>query len=266
MSHYTVAVLIPPDRVAPADESPVLVEDDVNEIVEEALARFDEQREVEPYSDPLNEVHLAFLVKLACEQGLLLLPEGIDAQPEGAGAIARWIETLTERVGIGALLEACSAVSHDEQLHLDSSGRIAQRTTSNPDGRWDWYTVGGRWSGKFDPDRNRNVLRIGEIDWTNLDRRARIDAGTEWDRLSSEAPERIGNTTRDEYVDAVAPTYLPTAALLTADGEWREPSRIGWFGTSYNETMSESEWAREWSERVREADPDTVLVLVDCHV
>jgi hypothetical protein len=113
MSHYTVAVLIPPDRVAPADESPVLVEDDVNEIVEEALAPFDEQRSVEPYSDPLNEVHLSLLVKLACEKGLLILPDGIGEQPESAGAIARWIETLTERVGIGALLEACSAVSHD---------------------------------------------------------------------------------------------------------------------------------------------------------
>lgn len=266
MSHYTVAIIIPSDRVPPPDELPIVGDDDVIDLVEEALAPFDEQLAVDPYSDPIGPVHLALLVKLARERGLLLLPAEMAEQPEDAGAITGWISELTDRVGIGALLEACSAVSHDEQLHLDANGRIAQRTTSNPRGRWDWYTIGGRWAGKFDPDRGRNVLRIGEIDWEDLDRRNRVDAGTEWDRLSSAAPERIGNTTREEYIDAVAPTYLPTAALLTHTGEWREPSRIGWFGTSYDETMSESEWAREWRERVREVGPDAILVLVDCHV
>jgi hypothetical protein len=28
-------------------------------------------------------------------------------------------------------------------------------TTANPDGRWDWYEIGGRWAGRFD---GRNVI------------------------------------------------------------------------------------------------------------
>jgi hypothetical protein len=265
MSHYTIAVILPADEVPGPDESPILDHDDVGLLVEARLGAFDENLVVEPYSQPLDAFHLALLVKMAREKGLLLIPEELGEQPSELRESDAWMKRVVERVGIGAILEACSAISHDEQLHLDERGEIAQRTTVNPLGRWDWFTIGGRWAGKFDPDRGRDVLRIGEIDWPELERKAREEAAADWDQLSVSAPDRLDGRSREEHIATAAATYLPTAALLTADGEWEEPARIGWFGTSYNETMSESDWARRWLEKVRSAGEDAVLVLVDCH-
>jgi hypothetical protein len=264
MSHYTVALILPASAVPPPEETPVLDHGDVADLVDAALAPYDEGLSVEPYSDPLDSFHLALLVKIAREKGLLLVPDDLGEQPADPRESNAWVEALVARVGIGALLEACSAVSHEEELHLDGAGRIAQRTSVNPQGRWDWFTIGGRWAGKFDPAHDRDVLRIGEIDWTALEQQAREAARSEWENLARLSPERVEGRSRDEFVDAGWTTYLPTAALLTGEG-WSEPSRIGWFGSSYNETMSESDWAKHWIETVRSQDEDAVLVLVDCH-
>lgn len=264
MSHYTVALVLPANGLPSADETPLLDHRDVEQLVDEMLAPYDETASVEPYSETLDGFHLALLVKIAREKGLLLVPDDLGEQPADLREAQAWMDALVSRVGIGALLEACSAVSHEEELHLDEAGRIAHRTTVNPQGRWDWFVIGGRWSGKFDPSRGRDVLRIGEIDWTALERQARVSAGEEWENLTRLTPERVAGRSRDEFIETGWATHLPTAALLTGEG-WREPSRIGWFGSSYNETMSESDWAKHWIETIRDQDEDAVLVLVDCH-
>jgi hypothetical protein len=265
MSHYTVAVIVPASAVLPPDELPLVTPGDVSDLVDEALEPFDENLVVDPYSNPVDAFHLSLLIKLACEKGLLLIPAEITEQPSELKASNEWVRALTEAVGIGALLEACSAVSHDEGLHIDSTGEIAQLTSVNPQGRWDWFTIGGRWSGKFDSQRGRDVLRISEIDWADLEQRALVAAAEQWDALAENAPEKLEGRDRASFIASESKTYLPTAALLTPDGEWHEPSRIGWFGTSHSETMSEADWARFWTEKVQSQDEDSVLVLVDCH-
>jgi len=42
---------------------------------------------------------------------------------------------------------------------IDEVG-LFSRTTANPEGKWDWYEIGGRWKGSF---RGRNVIKASTL-------------------------------------------------------------------------------------------------------
>lgn len=102
----------------------------------------------------------------------------------------------------------------------------------NPLSKWDWYAVGGRWSGGL-------VLRgsgkgVDECEVKELD------------------------------VDATLKGFLPHALLV--GGRWLQRGRMGWFGVVLEPTGDE-----EWEAEVRKVlaavpDPSARLTLIDCHI
>lgn len=128
MSHFTVVVCVKhPDDL------------------EQALAPFDENREVEPYRQYEEGAPSGYWAVRALREH-----EGLN--PDDA--------TLTwEQVA-----EASNRRYPDESpLLLDDAGRAYAMSTQNPQAKWDWWAIGGRWPGRFPyrPESGHLVIKPG---------------------------------------------------------------------------------------------------------
>jgi len=114
MSHFTVVVCI---------DDPARLDD--------VLAPFDENREVEPYRDYEEGGPASYwAVKLFREE------DGLN--PDDA--------TLTW----AQVAEVHNKRWDDEPpLLIAEDGRAYAMSTRNPDAKWDWWSIGGRWTGYF---------------------------------------------------------------------------------------------------------------------
>lgn len=105
-------------------------------------------------------------------------------------------------------------------------------STYNPKSKWDWYQIGGRWSGS---------LKV-------------IDPVTGDETTVDSAPKgKILNL--DELV--------PFAVLK--NGEWYERGKMGWWAVVSNEKEVD-EWTKEVKELLADVHDSTQLTVVDCHI
>lgn len=107
-------------------------------------------------------------------------------------------------------------------------------STYNPDSKWDWYSVGGRWGGFLhykdaDPDfEETNVAYIHELDI--------------------------------EYLLE----HIPFC-FVTEDGEWIEKGEMGWWCSVSNE-KSEETWKQQFIDYVKSLDANCLVTVVDFHI
>jgi hypothetical protein len=109
---------------------------------------------------------------------------------------------------------------------FDDQGRPI--STCNPDSKWDWYVIGGRWDG-----------------WIN-------------DKQTS-GESAIDNTATTEQT--LARGKIPHA-IITPDGEWHEHGRMGWWAVLLTENEDWDADARAILARY----PGHRLVIVDAHI
>lgn len=306
MSHYTVLVAIDPKNPDRPD-------------LETALASFNENLESEPYRD--------------YETG-----EPADhwswKQTDDAPEEPTWAQVA----------EAYNAKygNDDQPMQVDEDGRAYTVSTYNKNSKWDWWLVGGRWTGYFqvrpeyighadvingepgtmteantDQDKcdggpKRVLDLVRTRDWAQVDEAERyaqfcklvegtpeaelwstfvarheadkdgypIDLarsdyhaqprvqtlkGTDFDYYTADALERFQRP-REEVLARAAARAVPGRALLTLDGQWKEPGRMGWFGMSTDTPESEDAYYAWANEYVDSLDDEILLVLVDVHI
>ena len=110
--------------------------------------------------------------------------------------------------------------------------------TYNPNSKWDWYSVGGRWSGflplkKLDEEGKHlltNEAYFNEIDWDYF----------------------------FEY------QFTPFC-FVTEDGDWNEKGEMGWWGITTNEQPAD-DWDTQFKEYLKTVDPDCLVTVVDFHI
>ncbi len=159
--------------------------------------------------------------------------------------------------------------------------------------RWDWWVIGGRWNGwlieDYDPikdERNYELCPGCAGTKTRLDGLSgegncnycavgRTEDGSfslegtgralKWNSEWADPPEG-GN------VAPVKGLQLPGMpfAVVTPDGKWHERARMGWFGATVEDEDANGEKPEVlWEAAVKallEQWPDSVAVVVDCHV
>ena len=112
-------------------------------------------------------------------------------------------------------------------------------STYNPDSRWDWYSIGGRWHSYLylkEVDDNGERIKVdqanfGEIDWDYM-----INSGT-----------------------------IPFC-FVTEDGDWVEKGEMGWWGCVSNETPNES-WKETFKRYINSIeDNDCLVTAIDFHI
>jgi len=160
----------------------------------------------------------------------------------------------------------------------------------NPNSKWDWYQIGGRFSGmlKLKPGAKG---KKGERSWTNASEHipddmvdsARIkDIDFEWMiRENVQLYEKfwIESEGKDEYIRYISYGINPgmtyeqymekaiafsTFAVILPGGQWYEEGQMGWWAIVSN---SDREWHKNYKKRfIDTADPEWTLTIVDCHI
>lgn len=171
--------------------------------------------------------------------------------------------------------------------------------------RWDWWVVGGRWTGAISPEaydphedpenfetcalcggtgRRPDAERFeaespGWIEWSGGCNGCRgkgweVAWPTQWRDFAGDVQAVSAlrfKTYRWQDDDGAEQTsdFLPTA-IVTPDGRWHEQGRVGWFGATIEDEQGNGEkdetvW-RATVGALLEQHPSCYAVLVDCHV
>lgn len=142
----------------------------------------------------------------------------------------------------------------------------------NPNKKWDWWQIGGRYSGLLKLRDSGNVVnsaKIKDIDFEGMTQ-ARIQ---EYEACWKEAEGKDNatryfmfgiekNITLEDYLRKAQ--MFTTFAVILPDGKWYEKGEMGWWACVSNE---EAEWEEKYKERFLDnADPEWTLTIVDCHI
>lgn len=148
MSHFTVMVAVPGDRIGP-DKT------DVNDAVEQILAKYNEQDEdycVEEWSphDPPTIPEIAEEARRFVESGRWTT--WVSDETEGSRQVPK--EFTAEQLGndLHMVIEYLASGDMDywkSGFRLTDEGVLEERHYYNPDAQWDWWVIGGRWRGYF---------------------------------------------------------------------------------------------------------------------
>lgn len=183
-----------------------------------------------------------------------------------------------------------------QMLPFDENGTCFKKGS-----RWDWYQIGGRFSGRLlgDNDRRRRDLTEDALRADQRDRAIKIWAEFTAELKKSPKMARALYDMSEDETEASLVAKMESRTLsayaFLRDRRWHEGERMGWFGgTARTECeMDQGEdykgkclhtdkktgarivtWAEEydvWASRfykrfVREMDPDAHLIVVDYHV
>ena len=103
-------------------------------------------------------------------------------------------------------------------------------STYNPNSKWDWYSVGGRWSGYL-PLKDGTFVDtafVSEVDW-------------------------------DKYKE----TEISPFCFITPEGDWFESANMGWWCITSNENPS---WDTVFDNYLATLDDDTIVNTIDFHI
>lgn len=245
MSHYAVGVIIPKDC------------DDVEEYLAEVMAPYNEELRVAPYIDQTYDELIREAKKMR-EQGYdefrnLLTEEELYA------AILKW-------KGIRPIIDT------------DDAGNSL--STYNPNAKWDWYVVNGRFASlgvSADGSRVSDIIArpIDEAEYNKRLRQfevfvegGRLNPGEEslCDDIRWWRPEYI----RERYLTAEcfaqSLSQFSTYAVITPNGVWHSAGEMGWFGMSSEGFEEAREWETAYRSKYLEPYKDWKMVVVDCHI
>lgn len=333
MSHFTVLVCLPKET------DPAKLDDALAKV----MAPFDEGLDVTPYRSYEEGSADAFWLTSQLREKGLLPAEGDVTWAQVAGA-------HNEHYGYG---KEVALVGDGTQPELDTStlfvdeenGRAYTWSTYNPDSKWDYWRVGGRWGRIIiaNPDVDRSALIFGDRGWDSPESKpsrhatgglycdggprgllnfqaVQDDAAVEanerydrWEKVCADTPPArswpemvslvdVGELTidaarslyrdqprivaakkaeldmwdgcpvesfkpdREEYVAQARRAAVPGYALVTLDGQWTAPGRMGWFGMSSDEPEERDAFKFARNTYLDQLDAETLVVLLDCHI
>lgn len=184
-----------------------------------------------------------------------------------------------------------------EPENIGTEGEVY--STYNPQSKWDWYEIGGRWAGmllgKDGCDLPAPNFSWGwkEEDKLKVMAERRIDQAKkceiDWEAMRKEQEKRIPDLTK-QYEDGIAGkgwykaeyfqqryptledyirenTQFSTYAVLDENGKWHEAGEMGWFGCAGGEPEDHVEFHKNFFEKfIAHLPEDTLLTIVDCHI
>lgn len=251
MSHYTVAVFTKKGKS-----------------VEDLLAPYDENIEVAPYVSETKEEIIAE-AKERKERVLKRMEEDPDFEVDDYAR--KYLNCKTDE-------DFYKACTYDDEEYDVNGGRLS---TYNPNSKWDWYSIGGRWDGllKTKDGHKVNECLVKDLDLTP-DKKEYDEAIRFWELVVEEQPLRDGEEkpfnwykkeyyierygTKENYAKLKCQIY--TYAVLMPNGIWYEPGQMGWFGISGATIDQEKEWDENYHKFLEEAEDDWTITIVDCHI
>lgn len=256
MSHFYTVVLVPgntqnvaakvDELLAPYNENTQVDEYDRECYCVNSMARDAGWAAAQEKFGPFEDLRKAFWDEVESR-----IPDGLEGE-------ALWDKKteVSEEVDWDAhtkhFVDYAAEVEQNHELYMKQSpdceecgGTGTYRSDYNPQSKWDWWVIGGRWNGTI-----CNNYR-GSKDGFNFD--------DEFHRLGENAIPAsllLKSILEDE-------NQTPFA-MVTPDGEWCEKGEMGWFGTSNNDKDPE-DW-REIVILLLEKYPNAIAVGCDLHI
>ena len=241
MSHFSVLVILPKEASTVVDETVAYP------WVEQLLAPYDENTQVEPYQTACYCVSVQArndaVASADARYGTINdhrrsfvppIPQPKPSDPPTDAdwdAIAAWHNNAENdaawQAHIKNRMEAERTAFERHQLKdkpdptCETCKGTGERTTRyNQKSKWDWFEIGGRWNGAATED-GRNIFPLTALrqGWSAF-------------------------------------------AIVTPDGQWHEKAEMGWWGMTTNETK---DWDKLQYE-IASAFPEHIGVWVDCHI
>ncbi len=165
------------------------------------------------------------------------------------------------------------AIKYYEKEEIDKNGNIL--STYNPKSKWDWYVIGGRFSGAISDEGD--IIQAKDFPYNKLDKDNLIkDYPTEYEEYKNLLSGKTKSFYNLKYLNERYPTFYDyiletktttTYAVLDEDNEWHEPGSIGWFGISSSTTEDEINWTKNYYHKfIEHLPPEYYLTVVDCHI
>lgn len=203
--------------------------------------------------------------------------------PEGFDDL--WVSTAERET----FLEWAQGYYGRELLHLDEARtdkhkygyilvneddevvRVVKRT--NPNKQWDWWVVGGRFSGRLVVSgRACDHARFGDIDIDEMRHahracRASAVAKARAEIAEGKASEVMAQLLFGEHIfdhDYIDRDQAWTFAVLK-DGRWLERGEMGWWGIVSNEQAPE-DWDEAYRIVLASIHDNQHVWIVDCHI
>lgn len=231
MTHYRVAV--------------IQIRDD-NQDLYEFLAPYDENRRVAPYIDRTKAEAIEY-----CRETIARCAENI-AKGKGGEYDLKIIEHAEDDDNT---LHAWFTEYYEEEC--DEEGNWL--TTYNPQSKYDYF-------GEIDEMTMDEWLASGSNMTEN-------ELREEWRDLSKNGD---GFWKAEYYTESYGDedTYvkmhkLPAVwAVITPDGLWHEPGKVGWFAMDDATPETRKDWADHFYERFVEPykDKNAKIIILDCHI
>jgi hypothetical protein len=115
-------------------------------------------------------------------------------------------------------------------------------STRNPNSKWDWYSLGGRWSGMLKVKEGATIATVGR-------------------------PGVFANETGIDSAlkkDILNLNDLNTFAVLK-DGQWYERGKMCWWAIVVDE-KKDGQWDEEFKKLIADLSDETLLSIYDCHI
>ena len=152
----------------------------------------------------------------------------------------------------------------------------------NPNAKWDWWEIGGRWKGFLNTKDGKqvNYAQIKDINFSSpptqeqISNRKRIwEIAVEGAEMSEDEfygiiyskeyyVDRWG--TKEKYVEELG--KLIPWAYISPDREWNDIGNMGWWGFSDETKESRENFIKKWEKAISEIPEDYYAVVVDCHI
>lgn len=278
MSHFVMGVIVPKNV------------ENVDQYIDNLLAPYDEQLEVAPYmtrcycvgdiarKDAHNIASKSTKSIEQCRDEYWKMPE-LD-RPEWDEFIKPYITAKDEAFNKHPLKD--SPDGDCEECH----GTGEYSTTYNEDSHWDWFQVGGRWTGMWadydpstDPDNieecatcNGTGMRMDDL---GIETRKKdptykcngcggtgksVKFASHWKKCEGDV-QPVENVVNMILSDREK--YMPFG-FVTPDGVWHEEGNMGWWGIVRDKKESPA-WYDECIELLKK-HMDCNIVVVDCHI
>lgn len=268
MTHFIGAVVAPANLAGHYVTSPTKYPDmygkdaleveptqTLSDYLNAALDKFDENREVESYISETKEQQIAAERQRHADaaENLRRYQAGeppYDRPFQGNDRHIEWIETeapALSKLDDAELWDHILATRDYEER--DENGAIW--STYNPDSRWDWWTIGGRWEETY---RDRQGETVEAFLASLRKTKEGLAAGENLNPHKGE-PHAVGG---------VLPWYFPHD-ILTTDQTWHRIGRTGWWGMRADD-MTEAEWVDEAIAALEKEDLASVVYYIDFHI
>ncbi|WEK60537.1 MAG: hypothetical protein P0Y60_14650 [Candidatus Microbacterium colombiense] len=272
MTHFIAAVAVPPSvsvetstrpRVLPFSLEAIIETEpsaELGEFLSRALARFDENREVERWTAKADIIaegrrSIDSYRDSYYDEALSLGEAGYRA----ARPHAREAHFQHVFVEFPKRLEWSDEEVYAHEIEEWDTIREdgARFDTDNPDARWDWWTIGGRWEENFRTHQGETIataltaLRAALSD---------IESG------QSRRPEPVDGRPIEDP-DRRLEWWFPRGLVIESGDtfEWIAQGSEGWFGMTTDD-MTEADWIRALIAAAESLDENTRLVYIDFHI